>query len=205
MAERAGFELRDHLLIALNLPGEGRGGGELFNGAGKTDILIREGDRNVFIAECEFWRGPKAATAALTQLFGYLVWRDSKSALIIFITTKEPTATIANLDVTIGADERNILTSRGGAEATRVDYRIRADDEGRTVSWPGCRSFFRAARRLPRSSRRPLREGTARGRQSQRRSSFGPSPHGSTTILGAQARGSSREKLWLRPLRSSSP
>jgi hypothetical protein len=127
-------ELRDNLLIALNLNWEGRAGGELFNGAGKTDILIREGDRNVFIAECKFWRGSKSATDALSQLLGYLVWRDSKAALIVFITTKDPAATIASLHATIEADDRCVLTYPGGTPETRIDYRVRADDEGRTVA-----------------------------------------------------------------------
>jgi hypothetical protein len=127
-------ELRDHLLVALNLHWEGRAGGELFNGAGKTDILIREGDRNVFIAECKFWRGPKSATAALSQLLSYLVWRDSKAALIVFITTKDPAATIASLHATVAADDRYVLTYPGGVPERRIDYRVRADDEGRTVA-----------------------------------------------------------------------
>jgi hypothetical protein len=127
-------ELRDHLLVGLNLHWEGRAGGELFNGAGKTDILIREGDRNVFIAECKFWRGPKSATTALTQLLSYLVWRDSKAALIVFVTTKDPAASIASLHATIEADDRFLLKKPGGAPERRGDYVIRADDEGRTVS-----------------------------------------------------------------------
>lgn len=127
-------ELRDHLLISLNLHWEGRAGAELFNGAGKTDILIREGDRNVFIAECKFWRGPKSATAALTQLLSYLVWRDSKAALIVFVTTKDPAATIARLHSTTEADDRFMLRKPGGRPERRCDYIVRADDEGRTVS-----------------------------------------------------------------------
>jgi hypothetical protein len=44
--------LRTILLVALNGIYEGQASGETFNGHGKTDILIRRGDRNVFIAEC---------------------------------------------------------------------------------------------------------------------------------------------------------
>jgi len=33
---------------------QGKATGETFNRARKTDILLREGDRNVFIAECKF-------------------------------------------------------------------------------------------------------------------------------------------------------
>jgi hypothetical protein len=34
---------------------EGKAAGEVFNCTGKTDILVREGDRNVFIGECKIF------------------------------------------------------------------------------------------------------------------------------------------------------
>ncbi len=64
----------------------------MFNGTGKTDILVRDGDRNVFIGECKIWHGSAATTAAIDQLLSYLVWRDSKAALLIFIRSGNPTA-----------------------------------------------------------------------------------------------------------------
>ena len=75
--------IRDHFLIQLNGHYEGGATGETFNASGKTDILIREGNKNVFIAECKFWRGPKIFADAVNQLLGYLTWRDSKCALLI--------------------------------------------------------------------------------------------------------------------------
>src|SRR2546422_154662 len=44
--------LRSVFLATLNSHFEGRATGETFNASGKTDILIREKDRNSFIAEC---------------------------------------------------------------------------------------------------------------------------------------------------------
>lgn len=41
---------------------------ETFNSSGKTDILIRVENRNIFIAECKFWRGPKSFGEAIEQL-----------------------------------------------------------------------------------------------------------------------------------------
>ncbi len=81
--------IRTHFLLQLNGHYEGGASGETFNLAGKTDILIRSGDRNVFIAECKFWRGQKAFNEAVDQLLSYLTWRDSKCALLIFNTTKD--------------------------------------------------------------------------------------------------------------------
>ncbi|MEY9120526.1 hypothetical protein [Bradyrhizobium yuanmingense] len=76
--------LRQHFLVQLNGHFEGAATGETFNFAGKTDILIRVTDRNIFIAECKFWSGEKAFIETINQLLGYLSWRDTKAAVIIF-------------------------------------------------------------------------------------------------------------------------
>ena len=55
---------------------------EAFNSDGKTDILIREEDKNVFIGECKFYDGPKTVTDTLKQICGYTTWRDVKLAII---------------------------------------------------------------------------------------------------------------------------
>ncbi|MFJ4623026.1 hypothetical protein [Streptomyces sp. NPDC088812] len=87
-AARLGEEfIRDLLLVNLNSHFEGEAAGEVFNNTGKTDILIRSGDRHVFIGECKIWRGPKTITTTLDQLLGYLTWRDTKAALLLFIRT----------------------------------------------------------------------------------------------------------------------
>ena len=77
-------DLRTHFLLQLNGQYEGRASGETFNFLGKTDILIREGDRNVFIAECKFWRGERQFFETIDQLLSYLSWRDTKAAVVIF-------------------------------------------------------------------------------------------------------------------------
>jgi hypothetical protein len=74
--------LRTQLLVQLNGQWEGQATGETFNASGKTDILIRAGDRNVFIGECKIWKGPKELLKAIDQLLSYLTWRDTKAALI---------------------------------------------------------------------------------------------------------------------------
>jgi len=76
--------LRTHFLVQLNGHYEGGATGETFNYQGKTDILIRSGDRNIFIAECKFWYGPAKLTETIDQLLGYLSWRDSKAAILLF-------------------------------------------------------------------------------------------------------------------------
>ncbi|WP_326756761.1 hypothetical protein OIE73_39115 [Streptomyces hirsutus] len=76
--------LRDVLLVALNAYFEGQSTGETLNGKGKTDILIRIGDRNVSISECKFHDGPKSVTEALDQLLGYTDNGGRRTSLLIF-------------------------------------------------------------------------------------------------------------------------
>jgi hypothetical protein len=76
--------LRDHILVQLNGHCQGAATGETFNGRGKTDILVRVRNRNLLIAECKFWTGPKNLDKAIAQLLGYLTWRDAKAALLVF-------------------------------------------------------------------------------------------------------------------------
>ena len=77
-------ELRNHFLVQLNGQYEGQATGETFNYEGKTDILVRAHGRNIFIAECKYWNGPKSLADATDQILGYTSWRDTKTAIIIF-------------------------------------------------------------------------------------------------------------------------
>lgn len=77
-------DLRQHFLVQLNGQFEGVATGETFNVNGKTDILLRSSGRNIFIAECKFWKGPKHYRETIDQLLGYTAWRDTKTAILIF-------------------------------------------------------------------------------------------------------------------------
>ncbi len=81
--------LRDHMLMVLEPNFEGSATGETFNKSGKTDILLRHDGTNVFIGECKFWKGQKSFLSTISQLLGYLTWRDSKAAVIMFVPNKE--------------------------------------------------------------------------------------------------------------------
>lgn len=81
--------LRTHFLVQLNGHYEGQATGETFNYQGKTDILIRSEGRNIFIAECKFWGGPKKLVETIDQLLGYSSWRDTKVAVILFNRNKD--------------------------------------------------------------------------------------------------------------------
>ena len=77
-------DLRNILLAHLNGHYDGDATGEAFRNKGKTDIRIEHDDRAAFVAECKIWRGPKEFQASIDQLLGYLTWRDSKAAIIVF-------------------------------------------------------------------------------------------------------------------------
>ena len=83
--------LRDILLVVLNNQ-FGPAGGETFSGFGKTDILIFGREQPVFIAECKIWSGPSAFADAIDQLLGYLVWRDTRATLVLFVRQADVTA-----------------------------------------------------------------------------------------------------------------
>lgn len=93
--------LRTHFLVLLNGLYEGSATGETFNYMGKTDILIRVKDKNIFIAECKFWRGPRKLTETIDQILSYSSWRDTKVAVIIFNKNKNFSAVLDAIPSTI--------------------------------------------------------------------------------------------------------
>jgi len=90
--------IRDVFLLVLNAFFEGEATGETFNKKGKTDILIRHENSNLFIAECKFWAGAKVLNDTIDQLLGYTTWRDSKTAIFIFNKTVQISTILNKLD-----------------------------------------------------------------------------------------------------------
>ena len=90
-------DLRQHFLVQLNGAYEGEASGETFNYEGKTDILIRHKGKNVFIAECKFWKGEKGLIDTIDQLLGYTSWRDTKTAILIFYRGKNFSAILEKI------------------------------------------------------------------------------------------------------------
>lgn len=97
--------LRSHFLVQLNGQYEGQATGETFNYQGKTDILVRVEDKNIFIGECKYWGGPKMLTETIDQLLGYSSWRDTKVAVIIFNRRKNFTAVLDSIPTVVESHE----------------------------------------------------------------------------------------------------
>lgn len=115
-------KIRDFLLIGLNAQFEGRAAGEVFNRVGKTDILVREQDKNIFIGECKFWRGPKTIDTTLDQLLGYLAWRDTKAALLLFIRTGTPSEVIDKALARLKEHPQYAATGPGDIAGERYNF-----------------------------------------------------------------------------------
>lgn len=100
-------ELRDQFLFVLETRYESTTAtGETFNRSGKADIILKyaKDGSNLFVAECKFWHGASEYLKAISQLFDkYLTWRDSKTALIVFVTNKD----FSNVLNTIIAETKN--------------------------------------------------------------------------------------------------
>jgi hypothetical protein len=95
--------LRMQFLIPLNSKFQGQTSGETFNASGKTDILIKHEDRIFFVAECKFWKGPKSLTETIDQLLGYMTWRETKAAILLFNRNRDFSAVLAQIPEVVKA------------------------------------------------------------------------------------------------------
>jgi len=125
--------IRTHFLLQLNGHYEGGATGETFNASGKTDILLRADDRNIFIAECKFWRGPKVFNEAVDQLLGYLAWRDTKCALLIFNKTKDSSAILQKMHEAMGARPEHRRTVSHNPDGDSRYIFVKETDPGREI------------------------------------------------------------------------
>lgn len=89
--------MRDLLQLVLQSHFEGSATSESFNVKGKTDILLKHKATNIFVAECKIWRGERGFLDAIDQLLSYLTHRDSKTAIIVFVKTKDFTVTMSKM------------------------------------------------------------------------------------------------------------
>ena len=115
--------LRFQFLVPLNARFEGEARGEVFNYGGKTDILITYKGRNIFVAECKFWKGKSALREAIDQLLGYLSWRDTKVALLLFNRNKQFTAVLDQIDPTV-REHPNFVSMEGKKGATEFRFKM---------------------------------------------------------------------------------
>ncbi len=125
--------IRSHFLVQLNGHYEGQATGETFNYEGKTDILVRSEGKNIFIAECKFWSGPKMLTDTISQLLGYTSWRDTKVAVVVFNRNKDFSRVLAAIPET-AKTHANFKRELAGSTETVFRYCFaHKDDKNREL------------------------------------------------------------------------
>ena len=124
-------EIRNLLLAGLNAQPTiaGRATGETFNGRGKTDILVRVQNTNIFIGECKFWHGPAKWTETLDQLLGYLTWRDKNAALLLFMRDGTPSHIVPEAVKAIEAHPNHKKTLQSVDPAERADFIVHGNGD----------------------------------------------------------------------------
>lgn len=126
-------DIRNHFLVQLNGQYEGNATGETFNHSGKTDILIRVQDRNIFIAECKFWGGSKTLLEAIDQILDYTNWRDTKTAIMLFNRNKDFSRILGAIPETVKSHPK---CKRQRKYASETGFRFtlgHRDDENREL------------------------------------------------------------------------
>lgn len=127
-------DIRDYIMIGLEDRFESTTlTRESFNKHGKTDILLKHTDStNIFVAECKIWTGEKGMLEAIDQLMGYLTWRDSKAALLLFCRTKDFSSILRTI-ATATARHPNFLKSTGSDESSFSNIFCHPDDVNKHI------------------------------------------------------------------------
>ncbi|MBY0314419.1 MAG: hypothetical protein K2Q26_02800 [Bdellovibrionales bacterium] len=126
--------LRSHFLVQLNGQYEGQATGETFNFEGKTDIIIKDGGKNIFIGECKFWKGAAGFTETIDQLLGYLSWRDTKAAILLFNRNKDLSNVLAQIPSLVNAHPNYVRDWKVSGHETEFRYILHhRDDKNREL------------------------------------------------------------------------
>ena len=108
--------------------------GEAFNKSGKTDIMVKHEDGIIFIAECKFWHGKKVFHDAISQLLSYLTWRDTKTALLVFVRGTTMTTALNGVNNSI-SEHPNFYKAQPAKNESWLNFKFKMNqDEERFVS-----------------------------------------------------------------------
>jgi hypothetical protein len=128
-------ELRDLLVAHLNGHFQGKAAGEVFRKLGKTDICIQEENRSAFVGECKVWGGAAQVSGDIDQLLGYLTWRDSKAAMIVFNKSVKGFAATQEALINAIREHPHFVKELGSNEPGEWRVVMRSqEDEGRRVT-----------------------------------------------------------------------
>ena len=71
----------------------------------------------------KFWRGAKAYEQGLDQLLGYLTWRDSKAAMVVFVDNKDISNVIDQIKI-VTPQHGNCLSYKDSPDDSWLNYRF---------------------------------------------------------------------------------
>lgn len=123
---------RDAMLGALATHYKGQAFAEAFNRRGKTDILLREEDENLFVCECKIWEGAQAFFDAIDQLLGYATWHDTRLAIVVFVEQKDLSRVLAAAAKALSEHEAFAASRKSEHEAEfRCELKFPGDEAKR--------------------------------------------------------------------------
>ncbi|MBZ5534057.1 MAG: hypothetical protein LAO20_21720 [Acidobacteriia bacterium] len=93
----------------------------LSNLQGKPDIVIRVEGKDVFIAECKFWKREKVFLGTIEQLLSYLSWRDTKAVVLVFNRNADFTAVLSKI-AEITQKHNNFKRALGKSDESTFRY-----------------------------------------------------------------------------------
>lgn len=125
--EKGEEDIRDVLLVALGAAFAGRCTAESLNGEGKTDLLLRIGDRNVLVGECKIWHGStKFREELIPQLFGYLTRYDRHAVIPLFIREARPEEIVAKAAKELAEHPRCVSTAVPDHDGRQYNFVLRS-------------------------------------------------------------------------------
>lgn len=120
--------LRDMFFMALNSAYKGLVSTEAFNHLGKTDVLIRKDDKNLYISEFKIWRNHDYFSDGIDQLLDNLTWRDSKCSYVIFSRNMDFSNVIEKAKELISKHPNHIkLTNKISENCFRFQFKNKTD------------------------------------------------------------------------------
>ncbi|MFI1700335.1 hypothetical protein ACH419_30740 [Streptomyces bobili] len=120
-------DIRDVLLVTLGAAFAGRCTAESLNGAGKTDLLLRIGDRNVLVGECKIWPGSRRfREGSIPQLFGYLTRYDRHAVIPLFIRNARPEEIVAKAAQELAEHPRCVSVAVPNHENRQYNFVLRS-------------------------------------------------------------------------------
>lgn len=138
---------------------DGSATGETFNKEGKSDILVRQRGRTVFVAECKWWQGKQHYLKAVTQLFQYVTWRDGQTSVVVFVKTGNITQVLDAIQDSM-KEHPNFIKEMGSTERGWYNYQFHINGDPSALVRVAVLVFHFPAPSTPKTKSKGLRKPT---------------------------------------------